>query len=68
MDNINLINQQLAQLRALIPQFRTHLSAAEARHANEIITLKLKRIEAINALETKLAILEHSSRYITPAA
>ena len=50
MDNINLINQRLAQLRALIPQFRTHSSAAETRLANEIITLELKRIEAIHAL------------------
>ena len=54
MDNINLINQRLAQLRAQIPQFRTHSSAAETRLANEIINLELKRIEAIHALEKKL--------------
>ena len=49
--DINLIDQRLAQLRSLIRQFRIHLSAAETRFANEIITLELKRIDAIHALE-----------------
>ena len=53
-NNINLIDRRLAQLRSLIPQFRTHSSAAEIRLANEMITLELKSIEAIHAIEKKL--------------
>ena len=53
-NNIKLIDQRLSQLRALIPQFRKHSTAAENRLANKIITWELKRIEAINALEKKL--------------
>ena len=53
-NNIQLIDQRLANLRARIPRFRTYSSAAETRLANEIINLELKRIEAINAFEKKL--------------
>ena len=53
-NNIKLIDDRLAQLRSLIPQLRTHSLAAETRLANEIITLELKRIEAIHTLEKKL--------------
>ena len=52
-NNINLIDQRLAHIRTLIPQFRQHSSAAEIRLANEIITLEIKRIEAIHAIEKK---------------
>ena len=54
MDNIKLIDQRLAQLRALIPQSRAHSAVEETGLANEIINLELKRIEAILALEKKL--------------
>ena len=52
--NIKFIDQQLTQLRALIPQSRAQSAAEEIRLANEIINLELKRIEAISALERKL--------------
>ena len=55
-NNIKLIDQQLSQLRALIPRFKGHSTAVENRLATEIITCELNRIEAINALEKKLAI------------
>ena len=58
MDNIKLIDQRLTQLCALIPQSRAHSAAVETRLANEIINLKLKRIEAIQALEKKLGELK----------
>ena len=50
-----MIDQRLAQLRVLITQSRAQSAAAETPLANEIITLELKRIEAIHALEKKLA-------------
>ena len=49
-----MIDQRLSQLRALIPRFKGHSTAAENRLANEVITWELKRIEAINALGKKL--------------
>ena len=36
-NNIKLIDQQLSQLRALIPRFKDHSTEAENRLANEII-------------------------------
>ena len=57
-DNIKLIDQQILQLRALIPRFKGHSPADENRLA-EIITCELKRIEAINALEKNLGDLKN---------
>ena len=58
-NNIKLIDQRLSQLRAFIPRFREHSTAAENRLANEIITWELKRIQAIHALEKKLGDLRN---------
>ena len=52
-NNIKLIDQRLAQLRALIPQSRAQSAAKETRIVNEIINLELKLIEAIKALKKK---------------
>ena len=41
-------------LCSLIPQCRAQSAAAEKRLADTIITLKIKRIEAIHALEKRL--------------
>ena len=56
--NIKLIDQRLSQLRALIPRFKADPPAAENRCANKKITCELKRIEALNALETKFGDLK----------
>ena len=53
-NNIKFIDQQLLQLRALIPKFRVHSTAAENRLTNEIITWELNCFQAIQALEKKL--------------
>ena len=37
-NNIKLIDQRLAQLRALIPRFRAHSTEAETTLANKIIS------------------------------
>ena len=52
-NNIQFINQRLAYHRSLIPQCKAQ-SAAEKRLADTIITLEIKRIEAIHALEIRL--------------
>ena len=57
--NVELIDQRLSQLRALIPRFRKYLTAAEIRVANKIITWELKRIQAIHALKKKLGDLRN---------
>ena len=53
-NNIKFIYQRLAHLRTLIPQCRAESAAAEKRLADTRITLEIKRIEAIHALETRL--------------
>ena len=53
-NNIQFIDQRLAHLRTLIPQCRGQSAAAEKRLADTIITLEIKRIEAIHAFEKKL--------------
>ena len=53
-NNIQFIDQRLAHLRSLIPQRRAQSAAAEKRLADTIITLEIKRIEAIHALENRL--------------
>ena len=53
-NNIQFIDQRLAHLRTLIPQCRAQSAAAEKRFADTIITLEIKRIEAIHALEKRL--------------
>ena len=53
-NNIQFIYQRLAHLRTLIPQCRAQSAAAEKRLADTLITLEIKRIEAIHALEKKL--------------
>ena len=53
-NNIQFIDQRLAHLRSLIPQCRAQSAAAENRLADSIITLKIKRMEAIHALEKRL--------------
>ena len=67
-NNINLIDQRLAQLRALIPQSSAHSAAAATRLANEIINKELKRIKTIQALDKNLGklqalILIYKARY-----
>ena len=54
-NNINLIDLRLAQLRALITRFRAYSTTAETTLANKIISIELKRFEAIQDLEIKLA-------------
>ena len=53
-NNIQFIYQRIAHLRSLIPQCRAQSLAAEKRLADTIITLEIKRIEAVNALEKRL--------------
>ena len=65
-NNIQFIDQRLAHLRSLIPQCKAQSAAAKKRLADAIITLEIKRIEAIHALETNLASYEPSSHYIKP--
>ena len=52
-NNIQFINQPIANLCTLIPQCRAQSEAAEKRRADTIITLEKKRIEAIHALEIR---------------
>ena len=54
INNIQLIDQRLAHHCTLIPQYNAQSAAAETRFPNETIILKIKRIEAINALEMRL--------------
>ena len=53
-NNIQFIDQRLAHLCSLIPQCRAQSAADEKRLADTIITLEIKRIEAIHALERRL--------------
>ena len=53
-NNIQLIDQRLAHLGKLIPQCREQSAGAEKRLADTIITLEIKRIKAIYALEKRL--------------
>ena len=53
-NNIQLIDQRIAHLRTLIPQCSAQSAAAEKRLADTIITLEIKRIEAIHAHEKRL--------------
>ena len=53
-NNIQFIDQRLAHLHTLIPQCRAQSAAAEKRLSDTIITLEIKRIEAIHALEKRL--------------
>ena len=56
MDNtIKFIDQRLAHLRTLIPQCKAQSAAAEKRLADTIITLEIKRIDAIHNLERRLS-------------
>ena len=50
-NNIQLIDQRLAHLCSLIPLCKAQSAAAEKRFANKIITLEIKRIEAIHAIQ-----------------
>ena len=52
--NMQFIDQRLAHLPTLIPQCRAQSAAAEERLADTIITMEIKRIEAIHALEKSL--------------
>ena len=53
-NNIQFIDERLTHLRSLIPQCRAQSSAAEKRLTDTIITLEIKRIEAIHTLERRL--------------
>ena len=53
-NNIQFIDQRLAHLRSLVPQCRIHSAAAEQRLPDTIITLEIKRIEAIHVLKQRL--------------
>ena len=53
-NNIQFIDQHLAHLRTLIPQCKAQSAAAEKRLADTIITLEIKRIEAIQTFEKRL--------------
>ena len=53
-NNIQFIDQRLAHLRSLISQCRAQSATAEKHLADTIITLEIKRIEAIHALENRL--------------
>ena len=70
MDNYNIqfIDQRIAHLRTLIPQCRAQSAAAEKRLDDTIVTVEIKRIEAIHALEKDLPSYEPLSRYIKLAA
>ena len=52
--NIQFIDQRLAHLRSLIPRCKDQSAAAEKRLADLIITMKIKRIQAIHTLEKRL--------------
>ena len=71
MDNkIQIIDQRLAGLCSLISQCRAQSAAAVKRLAYTIITLEIKRIEAIHALENRLGKLRalipvYKARYPT---
>ena len=53
-NNIQFIDQRLVHLCTLIPQNKAQSAAAEKRLPDTIITLEIKRIEAIHALERRL--------------
>ena len=53
-NNIQIIDQRLAHLRSFIPQCRAQSEADAKRLADTIITLEIKLIEAIHALERRL--------------
>ena len=53
-NNIQFIDQRIAQIHTLIPQCRAQSTATEKRLADSIITLEIKRIEAIHAIEKRL--------------
>ena len=53
-NNIQFIDQRLAHLCTLIPQCKAQSAAAEKPLADTIITLEIKRIEAINTIEKRL--------------
>ena len=52
--NIQINYQRIAHLRSLISQSRAQAAAAEKRLADTIISLEIKRIKAIYALEKRL--------------
>ena len=53
-NNIQFIDQRIAHLQSFIPQCRAQSASAEKRLADSIITLDIKRIEAIHAIEKRL--------------
>ena len=53
-NNIQFIDQQLEYLRSLISQCKAQSAAVAKRLADTIITLEMKRIEAIHAIEKRL--------------
>ena len=53
-NNIEFIDQRIAHLRTIIPQCREQSAAADKRLADTIITLEIKRIVDIHALEKRL--------------
>ena len=53
-NNIQFIDQRLAHLCSLIPQCKAQSAVAEKRLADTIITLEIKRIDTIHALENRL--------------
>ena len=53
-NNIQFLDQRIAHLHTLIPQCRAQSAAAEKRLADSIITLEIKHIEAIKAIEKRL--------------
>ena len=53
-NNIQFIDQRIAHLRSLILQCRTQSAAAGNRLTDSIISLEIKRIEAIHAIEKRL--------------
>ena len=57
-NNIQFIDQRMAHLTTLIPHCRVQSTVAEKRLANTIITLEIKRIKEIHALEKKLGELQ----------
>ena len=67
-NNIQIIDQRLTHLRSLIPQCRAQSEADAKRLADTIITLKIKRIEAIHALERRLGELRALISVYKPTA
>ena len=53
-NNIQFIDKRLAHLRSLIPRCKAKSAAAKKIHADWIITMEIKRIQAIHTLEIKL--------------